>query len=50
MPSCYFGLSVKNGTQEVGMATRKAVVTSSLLILIGDFFLAKVFWILEKWL
>ncbi|MEK6627525.1 MAG: ABC transporter permease [Bdellovibrionota bacterium] len=50
VPSCYFGLSVKNGTQEVGMATRKAVVTSSLLILIGDFFLAKVFWILEKWL
>jgi phospholipid/cholesterol/gamma-HCH transport system permease protein len=50
IPSCYFGLYVKNGTQEVGMATRKAVVTSSLLILIGDFFLAKVFWIIEKWL
>lgn len=50
VPSCYFGLTVKNGTQEVGMATRKAVVTSSLLILLGDFFLAKLFWILEKWL
>lgn len=50
VPSCYFGLTVKNGTQEVGMATRKAVVTSSLLILVGDFFLAKVFWIIEKWL
>ncbi|AGH96369.1 MlaE family ABC transporter permease [Pseudobdellovibrio exovorus] len=50
VPSCYFGLNVKNGTQEVGMATRKAVVTSSLLILLGDFFLAKLFWILEKWL
>ncbi len=50
VPSCYFGLTVKNGTQEVGMATRKAVVTASLLILIGDFFLAKLFWILEKWL
>ncbi len=50
VPSCYFGLTVKNGTQEVGMATRKAVVTSSLLILTGDYFLAKVFWILEKWL
>lgn len=50
VPSCYFGLTVKNGTQEVGMATRRAVVTSSLLILIGDFFLAKVFWIIEKWL
>lgn len=50
IPSCYFGLNVKNGTQEVGMATRKAVVTSSLLILIGDFFLSKIFWIIEKWL
>ncbi len=50
IPSCYFGLTVKNGTQEVGMATRKAVVTSSLMILIGDFFLGKVFWMLEKWL
>ena len=50
VPSCYFGLTVKNGTQEVGMATRKAVVTSSLLILIGDFFLGKVFWMIESWL
>lgn len=50
VPSCYYGLTVKNGTQEVGMATRKAVVTASLLILIGDFFLGKVFWMLEKWL
>ena len=50
VPSCYYGLTVKNGTQEVGMATRKAVVTSSLLILIGDFFIGKIFWMLEKWL
>lgn len=50
IPSCYYGLTVKNGTQEVGMATRKAVVTASLLILIGDFFLGKVFWMIEKWL
>lgn len=50
VPSCYYGLTVRNGTQEVGMATRKAVVTASLLILIGDFFLGKVFWMLEKWL
>jgi len=50
VPSCYFGLQVKNGTQEVGVATRKAVVTASLLILVGDFFLSKLFWIVEKWL
>lgn len=48
IPSCYFGLTVKNGTKEVGIATTKAVVVSSILILIGDFFLSKLFWIVEK--
>ncbi len=48
IPACYFGLNVQNGTKEVGIATTKAVVVSSILILIGDFFLSKVFWILEK--
>ena len=50
LPSCYYGLNVKNGTKEVGIATTKAVVTASLLILVGDYFLSKVFWIIEKWL
>ena len=50
VPSCYYGLQVKNGTQEVGIATRKSVVASSLLILVGDFFLSKLFWVIEKWL
>ena len=50
MPSCYFGLNVKNGTKEVGIATTKAVVTASLLILVGDFFLSKLFWVIEQWL
>lgn len=50
MPACYFGLNVKNGTKEVGIATTKAVVTASLLILVGDFFLAKLFWVIEQWL
>ncbi|KYG66212.1 ABC transporter permease [Bdellovibrio bacteriovorus] len=48
IPSCYFGLNVKNGTKEVGIATTKAVVVSSILILVGDFFLTKLFWIVEK--
>ncbi len=30
--------------------TTKAVVTASLLILVGNFFLSKVFWVIEKWL
>lgn len=48
IPACYFGLKVKNGTKEVGIATTKAVVVSSILILVGDFFLSKLFWIIEK--
>ncbi len=48
IPSCYFGLTVKNGTKEVGIATTKAVVVSSIMIVIGDFFLSKLFWVLEK--
>lgn len=49
VPSCYYGLNVKDGTHGVGSATTKAVVTSSILILIGDFFLSKFFWIIQKW-
>lgn len=48
IPSCYFGLTVKNGTKEVGIATTKAVVVSSICIVVGDFFLSKLFWIFEK--
>ncbi len=48
IPSCYYGLTVKNGTKEVGIATTKAVVVSSILILVGNFFLTKLFWIIEK--
>ncbi len=48
LPSCYYGLTVKNGTKEVGIATTKAVVVSSILIFVGNFFLTKLFWIIEK--
>lgn len=47
IPSCYYGLNVKGGTQGVGNATTKAVVTSSILILIGDFILTKIFMVFE---
>jgi phospholipid/cholesterol/gamma-HCH transport system permease protein len=49
IPACYYGLSVRQGTQEVGIATTRAVVTSSVLILIGDFVLTKLLWMVEKW-
>ncbi len=48
IPSCYYGLNVQNGTKEVGIATTKAVVVSSIFIVVGDFFLSKLFWIFEK--
>lgn len=48
--ACYFGLNVKGGTKGVGSATRQAVVTASISILIGDYFLTKFFWIFEQWL
>lgn len=48
IPSCYLGLNVKNGTKEVGIATTKAVVVSSILILVSDYFLSKIFWVVEK--
>jgi len=49
IPACYYGLNVKSGTKEVGQATTKAVVMSSILILVGDYFLSKLFWVLEQW-
>ncbi len=48
--SCYYGLNVKEGTRGVGIATTKAVVASSILIVVSDFFLTKLFWIIEKWI
>jgi phospholipid/cholesterol/gamma-HCH transport system permease protein len=49
LPSCYYGLNPEKGTQGVGNATTKSVVTSCVLILIGDYFLTKFFWIFESW-
>ncbi len=43
---CYFGLRTSGGTKGVGHATTMTVVTVSILILISDFFLTKLFLIL----
>jgi phospholipid/cholesterol/gamma-HCH transport system permease protein len=50
MFACHFGLTVKGGTQGVGNATTRSVVTSSIIILVGDYFLTKLFWVFEQWL
>ena len=44
--ACYFGLNVRGGTQGVGSATTISVVVASVLILVGDFFLTKAFFLL----
>lgn len=48
LPACYFGLTVQNGTKAVGQATTKAVVFASIMILVGDYFISKIFWVIEK--
>ncbi|NPA41317.1 MAG: MlaE family lipid ABC transporter permease subunit [Aquificae bacterium] len=40
--SCYFGYYTKGGTEGVGRATTNSVVTSSMLILITDYFLTAI--------
>jgi len=40
--SCYFGFFTSGGTKGVGRATTNSVVTSSMLILISDYFLTAV--------
>jgi len=45
---CYYGLKTEGGTQGVGMATTRSVVTSSILIMISDFILTKIFWLFER--
>jgi len=40
---CYYGMSARGGTQGVGRATTQAVVSASVLIVVTDFFLTKMF-------
>jgi phospholipid/cholesterol/gamma-HCH transport system permease protein len=49
IPSCYYGLTVRNGTRGVGISTTKAVVTGSILIFLSDFVLTKLFlWMIYR--
>ena len=43
---CYIGMKAEGGTQGVGRATTSTVVVALLLIIIGDFFLTKLFLLL----
>lgn len=46
--SCFRGLQTEGGTRGVGDATTWAVVYSSISILVGDFFLTKLFMIISR--
>jgi phospholipid/cholesterol/gamma-HCH transport system permease protein len=41
LTACYFGLNTKGGTEGVGNAATRAVVTSSVLILAVDYFITQ---------
>jgi len=43
MISCYIGLSTRGGAEGVGTSVKRAVVLSSVLILVTDFFMTKIF-------
>lgn len=43
MISCYIGLSTRGGAEGVGASVKRAVVLSSVLILVTDFFMTKIF-------
>ncbi len=45
---CYYGLTTEGGTQGVGQATTRSVVTASILLTIQDFLLTKVWWLYER--
>jgi phospholipid/cholesterol/gamma-HCH transport system permease protein len=43
MIGCYVGLQTRGGAEGVGAAVKRAVVLASVLILVSDFFLTKIF-------
>lgn len=49
LTSCFHGLRAEGGTEGVGRATTRAVVTSSILILAADYFLTQVLLAMFQW-
>jgi len=47
--ACYFGMNAKDGTRGVGVATTQSVMVSSIIIVISDYFLTKLFWLIIVW-
>lgn len=49
LTSCFHGLRAEGGTEGVGRATTRAVVTSSILILSADYFLTQILLAMFQW-
>lgn len=49
IPACFYGFNVKEGTKGVGRATTLGVVVGSVLIFITDYFMTKIYWMMEAW-
>jgi phospholipid/cholesterol/gamma-HCH transport system permease protein len=47
--ACFFGMNAKAGTRGVGIATTQSVMVSSIIIVVSDFFLTKLFWLVLQW-
>ncbi len=45
LTGCYYGLAARGGTEGVGTATTRAVVTASVLVLAVDYFLTQLLFV-----
>jgi phospholipid/cholesterol/gamma-HCH transport system permease protein len=46
---CYYGMTTSGGTQGVGNATTKSVVTASVMVVSFDFIMTKGMWLVEAY-
>lgn len=45
--SCFMGMRTQTGTSGIGVATTTAIVAANIFVLVGDFFITKLQWILQ---
>ncbi|HET9236832.1 MAG TPA: ABC transporter permease [Oligoflexus sp.] len=45
--SCFMGMRTQTGTSGIGIATTTAIVVANIFVLVGDFFITKLQWMLQ---
>jgi phospholipid/cholesterol/gamma-HCH transport system permease protein len=45
--SCFMGMRTKTGTSGIGIATTTAIVVANIFVLVGDFFITKLQWMMQ---